>query len=101
MKRRHIYFGILCTILLLNIIFAKFVVHQFFYENYVNTLIFCALNILLFPITLFIYKRDKKSEDVKQCIVKHLLTLFLSGIKEGILRWKLSSCCDHFLKDPN
>src|SRR5699024_6336739 len=99
MKRRHIYFGILCAILSLNIIFAKFVVHQFFYENYVNTLIFCALNILLFPITLFIYKRHKKSEDVKRCIAKHLLTLFLSGTKKGILRRKLSSYCEHFLKN--
>jgi hypothetical protein len=34
-------------------------VHQFFYENYVNTLIFCGLNIVLFPIAIFAYKKMK------------------------------------------
>lgn len=59
MIRKHIYLILLAGILFLNIIFAKYIVHQFFYENYVNTLIFVGLNILLFPIALYIYRRDK------------------------------------------
>ncbi|MEH7225112.1 hypothetical protein V7112_14980 [Bacillus sp. JJ1566] len=57
------YKGILAlsVILLLNIIFTQKMVHQYFYENYVNTLIFCGLNILLFPVALIVYKKLKKA----------------------------------------
>lgn len=60
MKLKFISVGILCGILLLNIVFTQKMVHQYFYENYVNTLIFMGLNIVLFPIAWFVYKRDRK-----------------------------------------
>ncbi|MBS4209223.1 hypothetical protein [Bacillus sp. FJAT-50079] len=66
MKRKHQFFAALCLILFLNIIFTQYLVHQYYYENYVNVLIFCSLNLVLFPISLFIYKRDRKSEGVKK-----------------------------------
>jgi hypothetical protein len=60
MKRNYISVAILCGILMLNIVFTQYMVHQYFYENYVNTLIFMGLNIALFPIAIYVYKRDRK-----------------------------------------
>jgi uncharacterized membrane protein len=60
MKRNYISVAILCGILLLNIVFIQFMVHQYYYENYINTLIFMSLNIILFPIAWFVYKRDQR-----------------------------------------
>lgn len=60
MKRNYISVAILCGILLLNIVFTQKMVHQYFYENYVNTLIFMGLNIILFPIAWIVYKKDRK-----------------------------------------
>ncbi|MBN6885169.1 hypothetical protein ACUXCC_000299 [Cytobacillus horneckiae] len=57
MKRSYIGIVILCFILFLNIIFTQSMVHQFFYENYVNTLIFMGLNLLLFPTAVIAYKK--------------------------------------------
>lgn len=61
MKRNYVSVAILCGILLLNIVFTQFVVHQYYYENYINTLIYCGLNLLLFPVSLYVYKKDKKA----------------------------------------
>jgi hypothetical protein len=60
MKLKSFSVAILCGILLLNIVFTQKMVHQYFYENYVNTLIFMGLNIILFPIAWFVYKRDQR-----------------------------------------
>jgi uncharacterized membrane protein len=65
MKRRLLFFFMLCAVLLLNVIFTQYLVHQFFYENYINVLIFCGLNLLLFPAALMIYRKDRKIESVK------------------------------------
>ncbi|RFU69484.1 hypothetical protein D0463_02335 [Bacillus sp. V59.32b] len=62
MNPRYVSVAILCGVLLLNIIFTQYVVHQYYHENYVNVLIFCGLNLILFPIAFLIYKRDRKSE---------------------------------------
>ncbi|MEH7346435.1 hypothetical protein V7122_21555 [Bacillus sp. JJ1532] len=59
MKRSYVGVIVLAAVLFLNIVFTQYMVHQFFYENYVNTLIFCGLNIILFPIALFAYKKMK------------------------------------------
>ncbi|MHC0036163.1 hypothetical protein [Pseudoneobacillus sp. C159] len=60
MKRSNLSLAILCGILLLNIVFTQKMVHQFFYENYVQTLVYMGLNIVLFPIALYVYKRDQR-----------------------------------------
>ena len=49
MKLKYVSVAILCAILLLNIIFTQYMVHQYYYENYVNTLIFGGLNIIFIP----------------------------------------------------
>jgi hypothetical protein len=59
MKPRVVGVAILCAVLMLNIIFTQFMVHQYYYENYINTLIFGGLNIILFPIALYMYKKRK------------------------------------------
>lgn len=60
MKHNYLNVAILCGILLLNIVFTQYMVHQYFYENYTNSLIFMVLNIILFPIAWFVYKKDRK-----------------------------------------
>ncbi|UII57688.1 hypothetical protein LS684_09820 [Cytobacillus spongiae] len=67
MKRNYIPVIMLCVILLLNIVFTQYMVHQYYYENYTIVLTFVGLNILLFPIAMMIYKRDQKlrRRDVK------------------------------------
>ncbi|WP_059172434.1 hypothetical protein [Bacillus sp. FJAT-27445] len=62
MKPSKVNFFILCAVLMLNIVCTHFMVQQYFFENYANSLIFGALNIVLFPFALYIYKRDRKQE---------------------------------------
>ncbi|WP_101845431.1 hypothetical protein [Halobacillus sp. Marseille-P3879] len=59
MKRSYLGVIALCTTLLLNIVFMQLAVHQYFYENYAATLIYTVLNIMLFPLAVIIYKREK------------------------------------------
>jgi hypothetical protein len=62
MKRNYVSVLILCAILMLNIVFTQFMVHQYFYQNYTNTLVYGALNILLFPVAIYVYKKDKSKK---------------------------------------
>ena len=57
MKRNLV---ILCVILMLNIIFTQYMVHQYFYEHYTNSIIAALINVVLFPIASPFYKYDKK-----------------------------------------
>ena len=60
MKAKNMRFILMCIVLFLNIIFTQKMVHQYFYENYKNALIYCALNLVILPAALFLYKYDKK-----------------------------------------
>lgn len=62
MKSKHVYFAALCLILLLNVILTQKMVHQFYFEHYTNTIVLGLLNIVLFPLAILIYKRDRKAE---------------------------------------
>ncbi|MBN8202856.1 MULTISPECIES: hypothetical protein [Bacillaceae] len=57
MKRSYLGVIILAAILLMNIVFTQYMVHQYYYENYINVLIFGGLNIVLFPLAVFAYKK--------------------------------------------
>ncbi|KAA9022608.1 hypothetical protein [Niallia endozanthoxylica] len=57
MKLRVMGVAVLCIILMLNVIFTQYMVHQYYYENYTNTLIFGGLNIFLFPAAIYVYKK--------------------------------------------
>jgi uncharacterized membrane protein YczE len=56
----NVNFAALLVILMLNIIFTQKMVHQYYFENYVTAIIYCVLNLILFPIAFLIYKQDRK-----------------------------------------
>lgn len=64
MNHRLVNFITLLVCLMLNIVFTQKMVHQFKFENYEGAIVYCVLNLILFPIAFFIYKRDTKRSDV-------------------------------------
>ncbi|MNH72507.1 hypothetical protein D3C87_454440 [compost metagenome] len=62
MKRSYRGVILLCFVLLLNIICTQQAVNSYFYDRYERVVIFAVLNIVLFPIALWIYFRER---DVK------------------------------------
>lgn len=62
MKRSWRGVILLSIVLFMNIYFTQKAVHQFFYEHYTATVIYAALNVLLFPVALLIYNREKEVE---------------------------------------
>ncbi|MBU8917943.1 hypothetical protein BGM25_18055 [Bacillus sp. FJAT-29953] len=63
MKRSYIPVGLLLVVLILNIIFTQYMVHQYFYENYTNTIVAAVVNVLLFPVAFIIYKKGVNVND--------------------------------------
>ncbi|MBM7554187.1 hypothetical protein [Thalassobacillus pellis] len=59
MKRSYLGVLALSAVLMLNIVFTQMVVHQYYYENYAITILYACVNILLFPIAILIYKKEK------------------------------------------
>jgi hypothetical protein len=59
MKRSYRGVLYLCGVLMLNIIFTQQMIHYFYYEAYLNTVYYMLGNILLFPVALWIYKKEK------------------------------------------
>lgn len=51
---------LLLAVLMMNIIFTQYMVHQYFFEHYQNSIIAAVVNVVLFPIAFLIYKIDKK-----------------------------------------
>ncbi|MED3625189.1 hypothetical protein [Neobacillus thermocopriae] len=63
MKRSYVPVALLLAVLMLNIIFTQYMVHQYFYQNYMNTIIAAVLNVILFPIAFLIYKKGVNVND--------------------------------------
>jgi multisubunit Na+/H+ antiporter MnhB subunit len=63
MKRSYLPVALLLAVLMLNIIFTQYMVHQYFYENYTNTIIAAVINVILFPIAFLIYKKGVNVND--------------------------------------
>jgi hypothetical protein len=63
MKRSYIPVALLLAVLMSNIIATQYMVHQYFYENYTNTLVAGAINLILFPAAFLIYKKGVKVND--------------------------------------
>jgi hypothetical protein len=57
MKRSYLPVALLLAVLMLNIIITQYMVHQYFYENYTNTIIAAVINVILFSIAFLIYKK--------------------------------------------
>ncbi|MEH7375095.1 MULTISPECIES: hypothetical protein [Bacillaceae] len=63
MKRSYLPVALLLVVLMLNIIFTQYMVHQYFYENYTNTIIAAVINVILFPVAFLIYKKGVNIND--------------------------------------
>ncbi|MFL6557176.1 MAG: hypothetical protein ACJ8MO_13780 [Bacillus sp. (in: firmicutes)] len=63
MKRNYLPVALLLAVLMLNIIFTQYMVHQYFYENYTNTIIAAIINVMLFPVAFLIYKKGVNIND--------------------------------------
>jgi hypothetical protein len=63
MKRSYVSVALLLAVLLLNIIFTQYMVHQYFYEHYSNSLIAAIINVILFPVAFIIYKKGVNVND--------------------------------------
>ncbi|MFF2448400.1 hypothetical protein ACFVSW_14990 [Neobacillus sp. NPDC058068] len=63
MKRSYLPVALLLAVLMLNIIFTQYMVHQYFYEHYTNTIIAAVINVILFPVAILIYKKGVKVHD--------------------------------------
>ncbi|MEX1029498.1 MAG: hypothetical protein WDZ91_05565 [Paenibacillaceae bacterium] len=60
MKRSYRGVMLLSLILFLNIICTQYTVNFYFYEKYTLTIIFAAINVILFPCAVYIYRREVK-----------------------------------------
>lgn len=49
----------LSVIVFLNIVCTQMTVNAFFYENYRMVLVYAALNVLLFPVAVWIYRKER------------------------------------------
>ncbi|MGG4144098.1 hypothetical protein ABEW34_13310 [Paenibacillus algorifonticola] len=58
MKRSYRGVLLLCAVLFLNIVCTQYVVNHYFHEKYELVLVFALLNVLLFPLALWIYKKE-------------------------------------------
>ncbi|MEH7075548.1 hypothetical protein [Neobacillus drentensis] len=63
MKRSYLPVALLLAVLMLNIIFTQYMVHQYFYENYTKTIIAAVINVILFPVAFLIYKKGVNVND--------------------------------------
>ncbi|MCM3765039.1 hypothetical protein [Neobacillus niacini] len=63
MKRSYIPVALLLAVLMLNIIATQYMVHQYFYQNYTNTIIAAVVNVILFPVAFLIYKKGVMVND--------------------------------------
>lgn len=57
MKRSYVSVALLLAVLFMNIIATQYMVHQYFYENYTNTIAAGVINLILFPFAFLIYKK--------------------------------------------
>jgi hypothetical protein len=51
---------------MLNIIFTHRTIQHYYYENYEQSLIYVLLNLVMFPIALFIYKKERVVGSIKE-----------------------------------
>lgn len=63
MKRSYVPVALLLGVLMLNIIFTQYMVHQYFYQHFTNTIIAAIINIVLFSAAWLIYKKGVNVND--------------------------------------
>lgn len=60
MKRSWRGVILLSVVLFLNIVITQLTVNNFYYEKYTHVVILAAANLILFPIALWIYRKEAK-----------------------------------------
>jgi branched-subunit amino acid transport protein len=63
MKLKFLPVALLVAVLMLNIIFTQYMVHQYFYEHYTNSILAAVVNVILFPVAFLIYKKGVNIHD--------------------------------------
>jgi hypothetical protein len=63
MKRSYVSVALLLAVLFMNIIATQYMVHQYFYQNYTNTIVAAVINVILFPAAFLIYKKGVNIND--------------------------------------
>ncbi|MFC4559567.1 hypothetical protein ACFO3D_15310 [Virgibacillus kekensis] len=58
MKRSYLGVISLLAVLFMNIVFTQLLVHQFFYQNFGDVLLYMSFNLLLFPLAVLIYRKE-------------------------------------------
>lgn len=59
MKRSYRGVILLSIVLFLNIACTQQTVNAFFYEKYASVILFASLNVVLFPVAIWIYRRER------------------------------------------
>jgi hypothetical protein len=59
MKRSARGVLLLCAVLMANIVCTQYMIFNFFYERYMTSIIFMLANLFLFPIAIWVYKKEK------------------------------------------
>ncbi|CAH1202233.1 hypothetical protein PAECIP111891_02073 [Paenibacillus allorhizoplanae] len=62
MKRSYIGVILLCILLFLNIVFTQKAVNAYYFDHFTSVIVYAALNILLFPVAIWIYRRERDVE---------------------------------------
>jgi hypothetical protein len=60
MKRSYRGVILLSFVLFLNVVCTQYTINHYYYEKYELSILFAILNILLFPLALFIYRKEVK-----------------------------------------
>lgn len=60
MKRSYRGVILLSFVLFLNIVCTQYTINHYYYEKYELSILFAVFNIILFPIALYIYRKEVK-----------------------------------------
>lgn len=63
MKRSYRGVILLAFVLFLNIVCTQYTVNFYFYDKFALTVLFAVLNLLLFPIAIYIYKKEVRRHE--------------------------------------
>jgi hypothetical protein len=58
MKRSYRGVILLSLVLFSNIVCTQYTVNYYFYEKYALTVLFAVFNLILFPVAIYIYKKE-------------------------------------------
>lgn len=60
MKRSYLGVLLLCLVLFLNLVCTQYTINMYFAQRYEQSIVLALVNILIFPVALLIYRREKQ-----------------------------------------